>query len=108
MLLRGALQFIIIYNVRFRMYNNSKIFCKIYNMLQVKSLFRHMEEEHGVVVPKERRTFKSLAQFYQWLCAEEKKHNVRYIRDTTRMEKNNMKLIQMVCHRFHSAKVIFL
>ena len=64
-----------------------------------------MEEEHGIIVPRERRTFKTLAQFYQWLGAEEKKYSVRFIRDTTRIEKNNMKLIQMVCHRFHTAKV---
>lgn len=73
--------------------------------LQVKLLFRHMEEVHRIVVPKEFKTFKTLDLFYQWLTGEEKKYNVRYIRDTTRIEKNDMKLIQMVCHRFHTAKV---
>lgn len=76
--------------------------------LQVKLLFKHMEEVHKIVVPREFKSFKSLELFYEWLTGEEKKYNVRYIRDTTRIEKNDMKLIQMVCHRFHTAKVSFV
>ncbi|XP_037784177.1 uncharacterized protein LOC119580230 [Penaeus monodon] len=81
--------------------------CSHLSFYQVKLLFKHMEEVHKVVVPREFKTFKSLAMFYQWLTLEEKKYNVRYIRDTTRIEKNDVKLIQMVCHRFHTAKVSF-
>lgn len=79
--------------------------CSHLSFYQVKLLFKHMEEVHKVVVPREFKTFKSLAMFYQWLTLEEKKYNVRYIRDTTRIEKNDVKLIQMVCHRFHTAKI---
>ncbi|KAK7079637.1 hypothetical protein SK128_027575 [Halocaridina rubra] len=64
-----------------------------------------MEEVHKIVVPREYKTFKSLSLFYQWLSTEEKKYSVRYIRDTTRIEKEDMKLIQLVCHRFHTAKM---
>ncbi|XP_076042447.1 uncharacterized protein LOC143026251 isoform X2 [Oratosquilla oratoria] len=79
--------------------------CSHLSFYQVKSLFKHMEEEHGIIVPREKRSFRNLATFNQWLAAEEKKYNVRYIRDTTRIERNNLKLIQMVCHRYHTAKV---
>ncbi|KAK4317829.1 hypothetical protein Pmani_011121 [Petrolisthes manimaculis] len=79
--------------------------CSHLSFYQVKLLFRHMEEVHRIVVPKEFKTFKTLDLFYHWLTGEEKKYNVRYIRDTTRIEKNDMKLIQMVCHRFHTAKI---
>ncbi|XP_069960812.1 uncharacterized protein [Cherax quadricarinatus] len=79
--------------------------CSHLSFYQVKLLFKHMEEVHNIVVPREFKTFKNLELFYQWLTGEEKKYNVRYIRDTTRIEKNDMKLIQMVCHRFHTAKI---
>nr|XP_045581520.1 uncharacterized protein LOC123745244 isoform X2 [Procambarus clarkii] len=79
--------------------------CSHLSFYQVKLLFKHMEEVHKIIVPREFKTFKSLDLFYQWLTGEEKKYNVRYIRDTTRIEKNDMKLIQMVCHRFHTAKI---
>lgn len=71
----------------------------------MKSLFKHIEEVHKNVVPKERKAFKSLSEFQQWLRDEEDTQNVRFVRDSTRMERGNVKLIQMVCHRFHSAKV---
>ncbi|XP_071534690.1 uncharacterized protein [Panulirus ornatus] len=79
--------------------------CSHLSFYQVKLLFKHMEEVHKIVVPREYKSFKSLDLFYEWLTGEEKKYNVRYIRDTTRVEKNDMKLIQMVCHRFHTAKI---
>ncbi|KAK8378537.1 hypothetical protein O3P69_011201 [Scylla paramamosain] len=79
--------------------------CSHLSFYQVKLLFKHMEEVHKIVVPKEFKTFRSLTLFYKWLTGEEQKYNVRYIRDTTRIEKNDMKLIQMVCHRFHTAKI---
>ncbi|XP_042232773.1 uncharacterized protein LOC121873322 isoform X2 [Homarus americanus] len=79
--------------------------CSHLSFYQVKLLFKHMEEVHNIIVPREFKTFKNLDLFYQWLTGEEKKYNVRYIRDTTRIEKNDMKLIQMVCHRFHTAKI---
>ncbi|XP_064093314.1 uncharacterized protein LOC135206055 [Macrobrachium nipponense] len=79
--------------------------CSHLTFYQVKLLFKHMEEVHGIVVPREFKTFKTLPLFYQWLSGEEKKYNVRYIRDTTRIEKQDVKLIQLVCHRFHTAKM---
>ncbi|XP_068212820.1 uncharacterized protein [Palaemon carinicauda] len=79
--------------------------CSHLTFYQVKLLFKHMEEVHGIVVPREFKTFKTLALFYLWLSGEEKKFNVRYIRDTTRIEKQDVKLIQLVCHRFHTAKM---
>lgn len=64
-----------------------------------------MTEVHKITIPKERKTFTSLSSFNEWLTEEEDTKKVRFIRDNTRIEKGNVRLIQMVCHRFHAIKV---